>query len=646
MRRTLANIAVALTLLLGGCGGTTSASSAALPAFIPPLMPSGIVAPTGALTMIGGGTRIGSTILPAAAAAIFTINSGTTPQPIAVGGALATYAIQLNDTAGATATIVPAATGRRPASSAQHRVAGLDRELRIPDRLSDRAERAQWPAIGARIAARRAAAAVRSVTTSSLGAQRTFKLQGGTIDGTQMTAAVLTAPATLVAQSAHADVWLDSAIVADAGILQREYPSGSADFATVAAAFEHALSVETQAFGPAYTTGLVNFENCASDGTPLRTQPPQPDTTGVTDPHINVLITDRLAGSGEGGYFFGLDMLDQTEANCVPSPQKPVVNGVPLLVIAGDAYTPYGGAAADTYPANNESYWLHGDMPQTLAHELQHYLHFVNKYLQQHVDHPNDPQAGTLDDSFIDEGCSVLAQDLVAGAAVGDRESPLFVRAFLLAPGNFSLTSFAGYAPDAVTATANGGYGYYRNTAGNYGFAYLFIRYLYDRFGPDALKAIYAETNFGGSVRPDTGPATAAAHGESFVPLFREFTTAIAVHSGGAVPPFSSDPAYRFDPSIILRGSVQTYSRRLPPYERRTIVQPGPLNPVATGSASDAFGIATGQRQIVELLDGGALFITPVRPWSQGATLSAGGNIGGGGSLAQGPLPMPSPAYF
>lgn len=646
---------IVLTALLCGCGG--GGTSVSLPAASPvvatgtlPVSTSGIVVATGPLTMVTGGSMIGSTVLPGSATAIFTINSGTAPQQIPVGGTLATFAITVDDNAGLSTATVARATAARAAGVARTALV-RDRDIRMPDRADGTRLRAALFGIAHRPTRtdRTAASANRVARGFAPGDQKTFAIQAGTITGSNVAATALMRPATLVAQSGHANVWLDNAIATDPAEMQREFPSGGSDFAAVTRAFETAFGVETQAFGPAYTTGIVNFAECDADGAPLAVEPVRPDTTGAGDPHINIVITNALSSTGEGGYFYGLDLLGQAEANCVAGKPKPAVNGLAMLVIASDSYVPYNGGATQTYPANNEAYWLHGDMPQTIAHEFQHYLHFVNKYLQQHVDHPANPDAGTLDDSFIDEGCSVLAQDLVAGDAVGSRESPVFVRAFLLEPADFSLTAFTGFQPNVLDVTgASPAYAYYRNTAGNYGYAYLFVRYLYDRFGPGALKAIYAETDYGNARNPDTGPATAAAGGESFAQLFREFTTAIAVHSGGSVAELSTDPAYHFDSSVILRGTVKTYSRRLPPYDVRTIVQPGPLDPetfvnnIPTGTVS----LTGGESASVNLIDGGAVFINARRPWAKGATLFATGPIAGGGSLGQGALPTPAPADF
>lgn len=635
--------------LLGGCGGGGASSPA------PALLALGVASPqpvagldgaSGPVTLFNGGATIGSTVSAGSAGAIFTIDSGTAPKTLPAGASLATFAVVVTEVAQ-----TAAAPGLRTLHPPALPRARRNSDLRIPDPPNSARMTAQLLDLQRRSSAllRRPAAASRSRSFAP-GDGRTFVLQGGTINGSGGAAAPIAMRATLVAQSSHANVWLDDAAYRDPAVMRLEYPSGASDFATVAAEFEQIFAIETQAFGPAYTTGIVNFQACDAAGAPLAVSPARPDTTGASDPHLNIVITDRLRDLGEGGYFFGLDLLDADEANCVAGQPKPAVNGLPMIVVEGDAYAAYNGGATETYPANNEAYWLRADMPQTIAHEFQHYLHFVNKYLQQHVANPDNPNAGTLDDAYIDEGCSVLAQDLVAQNSPVSRQSPAFVRAFLLEPNNFSLTAFTGYAPNALDSTsANPPYGFYRNTAGNYGYAYLFVRYLYDRFGPGALKAIYAEQNFGAARQPDTGPASAAAGGEPFGQLFREFTAALAVHSGGAVPPMSSDPAYAFSAGVILRGATQTYSRRLPPYQIRNIVQPGPLNPqtFAHDIPTGYVRLAAGDALNLTLIDGAALFISPeLGPAHTAVSLRASVPLAGGGSLGQGPLPVPSPAYF
>ena len=223
------------------------------------------------------------------------------------------------------------------------------------------------------VAGRDAAAARR--TEYAVGATNTFVVQAGNISGSA-SATPIPVPATLEAQSAHANIWLDNSDAANASTI----PSGvNADMNAAAAIFEQNYAIETTAYGPAYTTRTVQFAECSSTGATLSGSPdPGTGTTANDDPHVNVLITKALSGSGEGGYFYAADMLSQSEANCVANP--PQVNDLKMFVIGSDQYP-----AAAGFATNKEAYWLKEDMPQTMGHELQHYLHYINKFLQQIV---------------------------------------------------------------------------------------------------------------------------------------------------------------------------------------------------------------------------------------------------------------------
>ncbi len=72
---------------------------------------------------------------------------------------------------------------------------------------------------------------------------------------------------------------------------------------------------------------------------------------------------------------------------------------------------------------------------------------------------------------------------------------------YLYTPGNYSLTAFAGYDQDPLDPNGTP-YGFFRSTAGNYGGAYLFARYFYDRFGGDAgLHRLYADLHAAAATR-------------------------------------------------------------------------------------------------------------------------------------------------
>jgi hypothetical protein len=130
-----------------------------------------------------------------------------------------------------------------------------------------------------------------------------------------------------------------------------------------------------------------------------------------------------------------------------------------------------------------------------LAHELTHLLHY---------------RANPGEESWLKEGLGELAQELV------DPQYRYGVRTFLLRP-NTQLTAWS-----ATPATA----------APYYQGAYLFVRYLMDRFGgPDALPALF-QSGQQGTASVD---AFLAAQGrpERFPDVFRDWVVANVVQDRG-----------------------------------------------------------------------------------------------------------------
>ncbi len=214
----------------------------------------------------------------------------------------------------------------------------------------------------------------------------------------------------------------------------------------------------------------------------------------------------------------------------------------------------------DKYGANgtgaDENYWRTQDMPRSVPHEFQHYLHALNKVLVPDLvnECTNPNGCGEFDDSYVDEGDSMLAQDFVLGTGANPPQSPiraLYAFEYLFAPGNYSLTAFAGYDADPLSKPTNPPYGFFRSTVGNYGAAYLFARYLYDRFGGDAaLHRVYATITAPPASGANVAPIVAEANGESFAQVYGEFAAALAarnVASGG-------DPRFQFSSNVLLRG--------------------------------------------------------------------------------------------
>ena len=661
---TVASAVIALSAL-AACGGGGGGSSpvppgvGGVPTTVPTAIPisvvtpvpviTGFVAATGPVTTLGGAGGFGSTIMNGANTAVFLAQNASTPAVVGQGGSLQSSPVTISESAGqSTSSRVRTTQALRPAQPFV-RDADFRRRpdvLDLHDKMRVITQALRQSAVSAR-----SAQSIRSTKTTpqnfTVGQDYTFHLQAGNISGTSTGPATKDIVAHLYSQSLRANVWLDKNDATPA-----EYQSGiQADMDIVLARFEENFKTETAAFGPAYTTKNLPFEQCDANGTVLSTNiDPGTDTTGTTDPQMNIVITNALQGTGEGGYFFGADMLSQSQANCVPGTPKIVVNNLKMFVMTSDVNTP-----AQNFAANNEFFYLNETVPQTMAHEYQHYLHYVNKVLQQFVTDPKG--GGTFDNSFIDEGCSVLAQDLVVsdnGRNALESETPLFVRIFLLEPDLYSLTSFSGYQPDPGSSSATAPYGYYHNNGGNYGLSYLFVRYLYDRFGGTAaLKKIYGEKFTGNGV--DVGPAVAAANGEQFTQLFNEFAAALAVHVGGGGPEITTDLRFSFSSAVVLRGPTATYSRRTST-TKRNIVQPGPENPeifAANQPTLDATGqpirqmLAPGQTINVNMIAGASLFVTPTGTPSTGATLRASGNVPFfQGALGQGPIPTPAPDYY
>ncbi|MBV8151974.1 MAG: hypothetical protein JOY59_10490, partial [Candidatus Eremiobacteraeota bacterium] len=206
-------------------------------------------------------------------------------------------------------------------------------------------------------------------------------------------------------------------------------------------------------------------------------------------------------------------------------------------------------------------------------------------------------------------------------------------------------TSFVGYQPSPLTGM--GPYGYYFYTAGNYGAAYLFMRYLYDRFGGStALHAIYADFTPQAIGSANVGPAVAAAGGELWQQLYEEWAIAIAAQSSGV----TNDPRYAFNPAVVLRGPVQVTSRRSAPLQVRNLVFGGPQPP----RTFDASGNPTGYVQLgiakpstITALDGASNFFAAV-PEPGGASVRAQtANLPASqGALVQGILPTPMPTSY
>lgn len=609
-----------------GTSGTTGVQAVSTP------VPGGFVPATGPITDLPFGTgSIGSNMLPGSSAAQFIAQEGSTPPQPNTGQPLQTLPIAVSETAGLSTS------SRGFAQRTVDRVSGEEADMHwdVPQTAFSSVYRnIQNLQREPRSVSRQS---VRKTQAYSVGNSRTFYVLTTNINGSNAGSGVpcSTITATLLSQSAHANVWLDNGIYLNPTEMNAEYPSGLGDFQTVSNFFESAFATETAAFGSAYLNGGPNFRQCSSNGGTPTSQEPLVDLSGTADPHINIVITNLLASLGEGGYFFSGDLIVQQALNCAGS-NIPPSNELAMFYIGSDFYPSSGGAANGAI--NNETFWLNSDMKRSISHEFQHYLHNVNKYLRPLA----AGQAGVFDDAWIDEGCSMLAEDLAGNGIVTD--TPRFSYAYLANPDEYSLTSFTGYNPNPLATGTNPPYNFYRNTAGNYGMSYLFLRYVYDRFGQAGIQRLYANLSPGGSpFSANTAPIVAAANGEPFSQLYREF--AIAVASQNSVT--TTDPRYTFSSQIVLNGPV-TVTSRIKSSGMRTLFFGGPQPPVDISQAPvngvlPMPPLTPGNALNLTLLAGATMFFHP-QPVSGGATLRASANSTTfQGGLVQGNFPTPMP---
>lgn len=151
------------------------------------------------------------------------------------------------------------------------------------------------------------------------------------------------------------------------------------------------------------------------------------------DPHITCLVGD-LRSSGAAGFYSAEDEY--------PHIVNPYSNQREMIYINATA----------TMPGD-------GTFDQTLAHEFQHMIHW-------HM-HPHD-------NAWVNEGMSMLAEQLNNFPPVTE------TAAYLDLPST-----------DLQSWSLND-----RSTAAHYGAAFLYLLYLYDRYGPGLIRTIVADSAY------------------------------------------------------------------------------------------------------------------------------------------------------
>ncbi|GAC1398203.1 MAG: immune inhibitor A [Chloroflexota bacterium] len=153
------------------------------------------------------------------------------------------------------------------------------------------------------------------------------------------------------------------------------------------------------------------------------------------DPHIICLVGDLKSGS-VGGYFSGTDEY--------PRLVYPYSNEHEMIYLN----------SANTAPGQ-------ADFNLTLAHEFQHMIHW---HIHRH------------DNAWLNEGMSMLAERINGFVPRSHADS------FLMTP-NTQLNGWDGW--DAMSTNDN-----------HYGGSYLYLAYLYDRFGPKLIHTMLADSKY------------------------------------------------------------------------------------------------------------------------------------------------------
>ncbi len=455
------------------------------------------------------------------------------------------------------------AAGQSPANPARSEAHPDERYLATLTALARNAGRSPAPLERSRTS---------QALSNTVGASAPFWVSNAGI-GTS-TDSYVSVPATLRASSAHANVWIDATLSFDAPSLQQ-----------IGADFETAYASDTGHFGTAeYSAAApgarLTAPACDASGNalpggavPLLIPPPG-------GRHVVLIVNQNTMGSGMGGYFSGLNFLPQAVANCLSG--RPKSNETSMIVLG---YAP--GADLD--------YALKEDFVRGTAHEFQHDINFVQHFVL--------APAALTEETWLNEGLSMLAQDFAVSQVYGgspgiDVDDALgHAQQFLSAPEAYSLTAFSG--PAGASAFAY-------NCSGCYGDSYLFMRYLYDRFGGDAFTRAMES---GGAVgASNLGAATGTAPNV----LIGDYGVALAAGGLG----ISADPRFNFKAFDPYGSYTDQFGRAVTLNGPAAIAQtPGSSVTYATFSGTFQYFAtqpAVGQGAGVLVTDaGGGLLLTP-----------------------------------
>jgi hypothetical protein len=298
-------------------------------------------------------------------------------------------------------------------------------------------------------------------------------------------------PATLRATSAHGYIWIDNTL-----------SLAQASLDAIATDFENAYNSDVAHFGtPEYASSSSGasglYQPCDSTGAPIAGATPV--SAYIAPPagkHVVLVVNTQALGSGVGGYFSSLNHISQAIANCLNG--QPKSNEASMIVVGYD-------------PTSSDTYNVREDLVRDTGHEFQHLINFVN--------HAILASTPTREDTWINEGLSMIAQDFAVASlypqqSVDVADAVYRAQTFLATPQNYSLTGFTGMDPNATTFSYNCG-------LGCYGASYLFMRYLYERYGGDTFsRAMESSANV-------SYAGLQAQTGQDAVALIKNFSVAL-----------------------------------------------------------------------------------------------------------------------
>lgn len=328
-------------------------------------------------------------------------------------------------------------------------------------------------------------------------------------------------PETLVAQTPHANVWVQTSLTSLLG--------NQNAINTIAGNIENAIGSDSAHFGSAtWTSGApslaTSYATCDTSGN--RDGGSSPMWIVPSDAHVNFVYVAPSEIS-VGGYMDGDSLIPENVIRCTQAQNGTYhSNQAPTIVLA------YYG---DTHSLN---YVLQEDSIVHPAHEYQHLINIVHHAILQ-----SNPQ---YEDALLNEGLSMLAQDLAIDAATGgseklDGENLLRSSQYLAAPQNYSVAGFAGVQSAGGTPLFNCGTCYAP--------AWLLERYLYDHFGGDAyLQAMEAGAQI-------SWPELQSVTGTAAQSVLQNFAIALAASNTKA----ATSPQYSFS-TVNLRA---TYTDQL-----------------------------------------------------------------------------------